>query len=309
VTPPASVSVVVLSYDRPHLLREALASVVSQDCSADLDVTVVDNRSPASADVATLVAAVTGVRLIASRENLGFTGGMNLGLRAARGEYVLLTEDDVVLDPGCLRALLERVATHPGDGLTTAVMLDHNDGRVRCAGGRFDLGAVFRMEIFGAGETDGGKWRKPVRVGYVPGAFLFARRDFLLEVGGFRDDFFLYFEDVELCCRVARFGRPIVVVPAARVRHFDPPARPASLTVEYHKAKNFAATYFLHAPGRVLPAFVVRYGLWGLARLLLTDRRRFAVTLAAWATVLGRLPRLLHDRRTLSAQARRRALP
>src|SRR5205085_1414228 len=116
----------------------------------------------------------------------------------------------------------------------------------------------------------------------------FCRTDYLRRLGGFREEFFLYMEDVELCARVRRRGDPITIVPRAKAYHFEPPEGPVPASVEYHKLKNFVTTYLLHAPGRVLPEFACRYGLLAAARAALTDRRQLLLLLAAWGYSLGR---------------------
>jgi GT2 family glycosyltransferase len=98
---------------------------------------------------------------------------------------------------------------------------------------------------------------------------LLTRTDFLRSLGGFREEFFMYTEAVELCLRAARAGRRLAVVPRARAAHFEPPegvAGPSAL--EFHKLKNFLALYLLHAPARVLPEFFCRYVLLGALRSL-----------------------------------------
>src|SRR2546423_13014018 len=96
--PGASVSVVMLSYNRPAYLRRALESVLAQS-HRPAEIIVVDSRSPGSDEVARVVkSSCPQCRLIQMPRNAGFAGGMNRGLRACRGEWVLLTEDDLLLE-------------------------------------------------------------------------------------------------------------------------------------------------------------------------------------------------------------------
>src|SRR5262245_51490597 len=108
-----SISVVVLSYNRPEHLANSLRSVFAQDVDADLDVIVVDNLSPKSAEVAQVVADFPRVRFLPQNENLGFSGGMNVGMAATRGDYLHLHEDDIVLDAGFYANLLPVVQCNP----------------------------------------------------------------------------------------------------------------------------------------------------------------------------------------------------
>jgi len=292
----ADVSVVVLSYDRPHLLPAALAALEAQR-PAPREILVVDNPSPRSAEVDRVVLGHPGVRLIRPPRNLGFAGGMNLGLAAASGRHVFLTEDDIIVEDGALAALAARLDAAPSCGLCAGVMLNHGAGTVRAAGMRIALGGVFRQENLRADAPDDGAWSGPYAVDALPGAGVMGRRDQLTELGGFRAEFFMYYEDVELCARIRARGWTVDIVPAARARHVEPPPGRSSAALEFHKMKNLAATYLLHAPTAVLPEFGLRYGVLVPLRTLLRDPRR-GVALARgfwWAGL--RAPRLLRERR------------
>ena len=294
-----SVSVVVLSYERPHLLAQALPTIATQIPAPD-EIIVVDNPSTLSRDVDAVLRSHPAVRLVRPGANLGFAGGMNLGLREARGDFVLLTEDDVLLEPGTIAELEAHLASRPSCALCAAVMLNHERGSVRSAGMHVRLGGVFRQTVLAAGEPDPGPGGAAVAVDAVPGACMFGRRRQLLGVGGFREAFFMYYEDVELCRRLVRRGWTVEVVPAARVRHFEPSgAAPSNSELEFHKMKNLAATYLLHAPTRVLPEFVVRYGLVVPLRTAWRSPASSWQHARAWAWVLSQLPSLWAEREAM----------
>jgi GT2 family glycosyltransferase len=305
MTPTPTVSIVVLSYNRPDFLRQALSSILAQT-HRPAEVTVVDNRSARSAEVAGVVAEFPGVRLIANPDNRGFTGGMNSGLRAASGEYVCLTEDDVALAPDYLASVLGYVHPRPEVGVAAGVLF-HPDGRtVLCGGAEAHLGTRFSQKLNHAGRVGGVPEADPFPVGFVPGSLVFARRSLLAKLGGFRPDFFMYYEDFDLCRRVADAGYRVVIVPTATARHLTPPGggrRPAA--VEFHLNKNFLAVYLLHAPARVLPEFALRYGPVAVLKTLFRDPAQARMIVRAWWHVLSRLGSLLRDRRR-NARNRRR---
>jgi len=118
----------------------------------------------------------------------------------------------------------------------------------------------------------------------------------LRALGGFRSEFFMYLEDVELCLRARRHGIPIAVVPLARAVHLPPNAGPASLRLEYHKFKNLLATYLLHAPLRALPAVAARYVVLEAARRLRGGPAMFAAFVRACAWELVHAASLVRDR-------------
>jgi GT2 family glycosyltransferase len=293
------VSVVVLSYDRPALLAEALDAVLAQDY-ANTDITVVDNPSPSSAQVAALVNLRPGVRLVANSANEGYAGGMNRGIERARGEYVLLTEDDIVLAHDCVARLVEHAEAHASVGLSAPVIYNRGEGTIRCAGAEIELGGVFKKKVYGAGERDEGQFGDSFEVPYLDGATLFGRADFLRALGGFREEFFMYVEADELCARVVKAGARLAVVPGSKVYHFEPPTdAPPAPGLAFHKLKNFFALYLLHAPARVLPEFFCRYALLAALRSLVGRGADPLTHLKALLWVMKRAPALVVDRRGL----------
>ena len=291
------VSVIILSYNRPALLRRALASVLAQSFDG-VEVIVVDNASPASEEVARVVGEQAGVKLIRNGANLGYAGGMNRGIECASGRYVYLTEDDIRLDRDCVRHLLDHMEASPETGGCSPVMYNEAAGTIRCAGGALHLGGVYRRETFGEGERDTGQYARPFEVTYVDGAVIFARAEFLRSLGGFREEFFMYVEAVEFSARVAKAGRKMFVVPAAKVYHFEPAAGAGPRAdLEFHKHKNLYSLYLLHAPARVLPEFFLRYGLVVPLRTLSARRSMAWPLLKAWGWLLLRAPSLVRERR------------
>jgi GT2 family glycosyltransferase len=255
-----TVSVILLSYNRPELLRHALDSLAAQTCPP-FEIVVVDNHSSRSADVAWVVEQFPLVKMIQNSVNLGYAAGMNLGIKEATGQYTYLTEDDIVLDKDCLRQLVEYLEEHRETALASAVMYNEAAGTIRCAGGEVALGGIYRRKIYDERDRGAKQFSQPFDVSYLDGATMFARTNFLQSTGGFREEFFMYVEAVEFCVRVARAGKKLTVVPAARVYHFEPTPGPHSPEIEFHKIKNFFSLYLLHAPARAWPEFFCRYAV------------------------------------------------
>lgn len=292
------VSVVLLSYDRPAFLQEALVSLLNQSYK-NLEVTVVDNPSPSSAEVARVVKQYPNVKLIQNAINLGYAGGMNTGLEQTTGQYVFLTEDDIVLASDCLQQLVEYMDEHSSADLVAPLMYNKTAETIRCAGGEFALGGVYRKIIYGADERDTGQFLQPFEVGFIDGATMFAHKSFWQCFKGFRAEYFMYAEAVELCARVTKFGKKMAVVPQAKVYHFEPPETTTPPEIEFHKLKNFFSLYLLHAPARHLPEFVCRYAVINTARALFgksANHPRTFLKALWWAA--RKTPSLLKERYT-----------
>ncbi len=262
----------------------------------NLEIIVVDNPSPASEEIAQIVSEHEYVKLIRHRTNLGYTGGMNKGIASSSGTYICLTEDDIVMDQDCIRSFVEYMHEEPSAGLIAPVIYNKAARTIRWAGGRFELGGIYRMKIFGAGETDVGQFSHPFEVNFIDGATMFARADLWKSLRGFRDEFFMYAEAVDFSIRVARAGQKLEVVPQARVYHFEPPERPSPPEIEFHKIKNFFMLYLLHAPLRILPEFICRYAVLNTLRSVLNRQGNTLLRLKGLWWVLKRSPGLLWER-------------
>ncbi len=292
------VSVVLLSYNRPALLNEALASLLLQSY-ANVDIVVVDNPSPNSAEIERVVSKYPNALLIQNGHNLGYAGGMNRGIECASGDYVYLTEDDIVLQSDCIQRLVTYLEEDPEADLIAPIIYNKTSGTIRCAGGEFALKGIYRRKIHGSDERDTGQFPRVFNVNYIDGATMFARRDFWQRFKGFREEYFMYVDAVELCARVISSGRRMTIVPQAKVYHFEPTVGPTPDNLEFHKVKNFFSLYLLHAPARNLPEFICRYAIInGLRSLLGKTGTKPQVFFKALFWVMRKTPSLLRERYT-----------
>jgi GT2 family glycosyltransferase len=304
------VSIILLSYARPAMLAESLRAACAQSY-ARREIIVVDNDSDRSAEIVQIVAAASAthpeLRIVRTGGNHGFATGMNRGIQEARGEFALLTEDDMVLAPDATARFVAAALAGEADGTTRAlysgVIRDGDTGTVLFAGGALSLDTVLGLHIW---HENSMAVDVPAEFAteYVTGAFVFGRTRLLRETGGYRDDFFMYFEDVELCLRARRRGIVLRMIRDAWATHFTPPPGGASAFMEFHKRKNLLATYLLHAPWRVVPVALLRYGVLDTIRGTSSRTARgvsVRVGLRALAWVAGNVVRLLRDRRRLAA--------
>jgi GT2 family glycosyltransferase len=221
-------AVVILDWNKPALTRACVAAARRASAAAAHWI-VVDNGS--AVPLGGLGAEVT---LLRNAANLGFSGGVNVGLRhafATGAEHVWLLNNDAAPLPGALDALLAAARADPAIGLASAVILNADAGdAVDWHGGRWD-GSAYRTT---RDPDEYASWAAevPERIWLVGTALLVSRR--LVErIGYFDERLFAYWEDNDFSRRSAAAGFRNVVVPAARVRHqagppgSHPVARPA----------------------------------------------------------------------------------
>ncbi len=209
----------MVNRDGGAALLRALASLERQDGVA-LSVVVVDNAS-APAERETIAREHPAARLIGFSRNLGFAGGANEGIARTRSAWVLLLNNDAVLEPGYVARLAARLELDPRLAGAQGVVVGEDGRRVDSAGfewnGRGEAVPVLH------GADAGAVPREPFEVPGVSATAALYRREALesvaLGASVFDDAFFAYYEDVDLSLRLSRAGWRFVCDPSARARH------------------------------------------------------------------------------------------
>ena len=269
---PGAPEAVVVNYNAGEALIECVASLRREGIAR---VVVVDNGS-VDGSTERLAVADPQVQIVAPGRNVGFGAGANYGVSRTAGATILVCNPDVVLGPGSLRALRQRIATDPSLGLV-GPRLVAPDGSERPSGRRFpSLRRSSGQAVLGLvapGSRASRRYRAASRAGaasgivdWVTGACLLVRRDAFESVGGFDEGYFMYVEEVDLCMRLARAGWRTGIERGAVVLHLagvSTAARPYRMVVAHHLSLWRFACRWTTGPDRLLlvlagPATVLR---------------------------------------------------
>lgn len=200
---------------------------------------------------------ISEMEIAFNENNVGFAAGHNQAVRATESDYVLMLNQDIILEPDFLENLVKFMDNHPEAGAVTGKLLRWDFGNNQ----KTDMLDSAGIELFknhrgaelGTGEKDGEKWSDPREVFGVSGAAPLYRRAALREVAFkgeyFDEDFFSYKEDVDLAYRLRLVGWRAWLVPGARAYHDRTAKIEASLGllgrrknksafVNYHSYKN-----------------------------------------------------------------------
>ncbi|HSE63875.1 MAG TPA: glycosyltransferase family 2 protein [Thermoanaerobaculia bacterium] len=246
--PVPAVSIIVVAHDSAADLPLALTSAVAQT-GVSTEVLVVDNASrDASGAVAALYAP--RIRVLAMAKNLGFAGGMNAGIEATSGRYVLTLNPDCRLAPDFAATLVRRLDARPDAGSASG-RIWRGSGRELEPTSRLDsTGIVFtasgRHFDRGSEQVGEGRYLEEEEVAGTTAAAGLYRREALesakISTGYFDSDFFLYREDADLAWRLARLGWKCLYVPSAvawhRRRNLPDRRRGQSAEANRHSVKN-----------------------------------------------------------------------
>ena len=150
--------------------------------------------------------------------NLGWTGANNFALRDARArgwEYALLLNADARLDRHCLRTLLQAAQQHPRIAVWQPTILLHATGAINSLGNRIHYLGFGYCADYGKADTG----QPPATVDFVSGACMLVRCDMLRRVGRFRQEYFMYYDDVEFCWRARLAGYQLGIARQAVCYH------------------------------------------------------------------------------------------
>lgn len=214
-------AVVTLNYQGLDDTRACLQSLQELDYPQDRWTCVVVDNGSGAGEAETLAREFPWAEHWPNAENLGFTGGCNGAMRrllADEGyEYIALLNNDTVVEPTWLQALVARAEQDPRTGAVTSLMTFFAEPDVVENAGAIALISADNMPIGRGGSVARYRQARP-RMIFCGGAVLL-RRGMLEELGLFRDDFFANFEDVDLSLRAQVAGWNIWYEPRAVVRH------------------------------------------------------------------------------------------
>jgi len=229
LTEPVELSVVIVAWNAKHYLELCLDSLAKAPPRRTMEVFVVDNAS-ADDTVAMVETRFPWVKLIKSKENLGFSKGNNVAIRRCRGRYIALVNPDVIVFPGCLDALADFLDQNPKVGDVGPRVLNPDMTQQStcrrfptlwnnfCSATRLE--SLFKGRRFFAGEHmfyfphD-----RTLAVDVIVGCFSMIRREAFDDVGLLDESLFMYGDDVDWCRRAWNAGWQVFFCPDGRAIH------------------------------------------------------------------------------------------
>lgn len=224
-------SVVIVSYNTKELLADCLRSVSIAAKTIKTEVFVVDNNSrDGSAQM--VKNNFPQVKLIANRDNRGFSKANNQAIKLARGKYVLILNPDTRVLPDTFTKMIKFMDENPDVGVATCrVEFPNGSLDVDC---RRHFPTPWRSFCHFCGLSKifrGSKIFDQYNYGYLPqdrqheidacvGAFMIIRKSAIKKVGMFDEEFFFYGEDLDWCWRFREKGYKIVYTPITKIIHY-----------------------------------------------------------------------------------------
>ncbi len=265
------IAVSIVSYNTSSLLKKLLENLYSQ-INIQPEIWVVDNNSEDNS-VDMIKKNFPKVNLIESKENLGFSKGHNLALKKINKPLILILNPDTKLESHSLSKMVNFMNSNPQVGISSTKVRDAK-GNLTSNCGDFPFGIallswLFNFDIEGlpSFHRHDDDFYAQDSVGWVSGAFMMARKSVLEKVKYFNEDYFMYFEDVELCYKARKYGFKVAINPNTEIIHLSGASSKNPRYVQWtgemknlirFSYKNFGSLYGLYVGALVRLALLLR---------------------------------------------------
>ena len=213
------VSIIILSYNTKDLLRLCLTSLQKHVTDIKTEIIIVDNNS-SDDSVKMIKKEFPEVTLVESGINLGFSKGINLGVKHAKGEYLLFLNSDCEFLKSDFSSMVSYLNDHPEVGVVGGRM-ENSDGSLQRSYSNFYGIKDIAIMLFGREKVELRMQKSDTEreTDWVSGGYMLLRSEIFRKVKGFDEHIFMYTEDMELCFRVKKLGHKVYYVPYSTVRH------------------------------------------------------------------------------------------
>ena len=209
-------SIITVNYNG---LSDTCALIDSITFNEDMEVIVVDNGSTEN-EASILQERYPNVKVIRSGKNLGFAGGNNIGIKAAKGKYIFLVNNDTVFKEYNPQVLIHRLESSPKIGtVCPKIRFAWENNPIQYAGYTPLSPITIRNRAIGYGEEDKGQYETSHQTPYAHGAAMMFKREIIDKVGLMPECYFLYYEELDWSMMINRTGYEIWYDPACTIYH------------------------------------------------------------------------------------------
>jgi len=251
------VTIITVNYRQAAITCELLDSL-REFAYAPVEILLVDNGLETDETVR-FQSRLPTVKVILSKENLGFAGGNNLAIQQAKGDYILLLNNDTLVPPGLLEPLVNLLAAEPAVGIVSPKIYYYDQPQMLQYAGtaRIDF-RTGRGADAARQQLDQGQFDQERATDFAHGACMLVRRQVFETIGLLTEDYFMYYEELDFSLRARQRDWEIKFSPATFIHH-----RESSSVGRFSSLK----TYFMF---RNRWLFIRRFGTKKEYRLFLT---------------------------------------
>lgn len=209
-------SIITINYNG---LEDTCALIETIPFNDKMEVIVVDNAST-NGEASEIERRCPYVKIIRNDQNLGFAGGNNLGIKASRGKYLFLINNDTIFKDFNVQALIDRLESSDKIGIVCPkIRFTWGNNPIQYAGYTHLSKITVRNHAIGFGEEDHGQHNTAHPTPYAHGAAMLIKRDAIEKVGLMPECYFLYYEELDWSMMFTRAGYQIWYEPACTIYH------------------------------------------------------------------------------------------
>lgn len=283
------VSLITLNLNQPAVTEALLDSLLSVNKYPDIEIIVVDNKSTVD-PIPGWRKKYPTVLFIQAGQNLGFTGGNNLGIKHAKGDYLFVINNDTEVTETLIGRLIDILEKNPKVGVISPKINYFDKPDVLQYTGYTDMNYfTARNKCIGQFEKDKGQYDYLTgKTGYAHGAAMLVRREVIEKVGVLSDNFFIYYEELDWCERIKKAGYEVWVDMQALLYHKE------SMTVgkqsafkEYYMNRNRILFMRKHAPTFHYIVFVLFFIIFIIPKTLIkyVIRKQYSFISIFWRAI------------------------
>ncbi len=280
------ISIIIVNYNVKYFLQQCLQSVEKACSGIDAEVFVVDNNSK-DGSVEMVQDLFPEVKLIANKDNTGFSKANNQAMRISKGEYVLLLNPDTVVEEDTFKKVVDFMDSHKDAGGLGVYMIDGKGNFLPESKRGLPTPAVAFYKIFGLSSLfPKSKVFGKYHLGYLDknetheievlsGAFMLMRKTALDKVGLLDEDYFMYGEDIDLSYRITKGGYKNYYFADTKIIHYKGESTKKSsvnYVIVFYKAMVIFAKKHFAPGGAAIFSFLINMAIWLRAGLAITKR-------------------------------------
>ncbi|EKY29474.1 glycosyltransferase family 2 protein [Clostridium celatum] len=230
-----NLSIVIVNYKNYTLTQKCIKSVLETVKNINYEIIVIDNNSPNDSyeQLSSGFKKVSNIKIIKNDKNVGFGGANNLGVEASKGEYILLLNPDIIVLDDAIEKMYNKINSDKEIGLISGKLLNDDYtiqyscrrilpfnkfvacrtplSKIVSSEKREKINDIYLMKDFDHNSTADVEW--------VMGACMMMHKDEFIKLGGFSKEYFMYFEDVDLCYKVRKYNKTVVYLHNAQMIH------------------------------------------------------------------------------------------
>jgi len=203
------ITLIIVSYNSYELIKKNLSQI--QKFKTIIIENSVSNR------IQTLVKDINNIKYIKTDKNLGYGLGNNLGVKECNTTFVLILSPDIMVDPNSIQILYNKFFEYQNVGILAPSLFDQ-EGKRRSNG---NISHIKKNKILKKNLLNDKKAEGDTCYEFIVGCSFLIKRDLFEKIGGFDKDFFMYFEDNDLCDKVILNKKSIIEIPDSKMIHFQ----------------------------------------------------------------------------------------